>query len=177
MLQAASQAANPGRRQLVVKLATNANAGGANITTTSVNSKRIVQQLDNFVQTTAGSILTYLVVPTWNQTMYLDVLGDDLGARILEVLEQQKANIATELTPSVTAPTSPPAGPGNVPPLHEVEVPSADTVADHEEFLAQMANNKDASTVQQPEPDPLVTLIQSKLKPGYRRNFNTPAAP
>ena len=94
------------------------------------------------------------------------MLGDDLGARILEVSEQQKANTATESTPSVTAPTSPSAGPGASPPLHEVEVPSADTVAEQEEFLAQIANNEDASTVQQQEPDPLVTLIQPKLVAG-----------
>ena len=164
VLQAASQADTLRRHQLVVKLATNANAGGANITTTSVNSNKIFQQLENFVKTTAGSILADLVVPTWNQQTYLDVLGDVLGPRILEVLEQQKATIANESTPFVTAPTSPPAGPGNDPPLYEVEVPSADTIAEQEEFLAQMANDEDASTVQQPEPDPLVTLIQSKLK-------------
>ena len=102
VFQAAGKADKIRRRQLVVKLATNANAGGANITTTNVNSKIIIQQLETFAKATAGSILADLIIPTWNQTTYLDVLGDDLGARILEVLEQQKANIATESTPSVT---------------------------------------------------------------------------
>ena len=82
VLQAASQADKIRRRQLVVKLATNANAGGANITTTSVNSNKIIHQLYNFVKTTAGSILADLSVASWNQQTYLDVLGDDLGARI-----------------------------------------------------------------------------------------------
>ncbi len=82
VLQAASQATNPGHRQLVVKLATNADAGGANITTTSVNSNKIIHQLYNLVKTTAGSILVDLSVASWNQQTYLDVLGDDLGARI-----------------------------------------------------------------------------------------------
>ena len=166
VLQAAGQADKLRRRQLVVKLATNANAGGANITTTNVNSKTIIQQLDNFAKGTAGSILADLSIPTWNQQTYLDMLGDDLGPRILEVLDQQKGNTANKSTPSITAPPSPPAGPGADPPLHEVEVPSADTVAGQEEFLAQMANNEDASTVQQPELDPLVILIQSKLNAG-----------
>ena len=39
-------------------------------------------------------------------------------------------------------------------------------MAEQEEFLAQIANNEDASTVQQQEPDPLVTLIQPKLVAG-----------
>ena len=84
----------------------------------------------------------------------------------MEVLEQQQENIANESTPSVTAPTSPTSAPGDDPPLHEVEVPSVDTVAGQEEFLAQLVNNEDSSTMRQPEPDPLLTLIQSKLKAG-----------
>ena len=135
MLRAAENADTIRRRQLVVKLATNANAGGANITTTNVKSTTIIQQLDTFAQASAGSILTDLIIPTWSQTTYLDVLGNDLGARVLEVVEQQKANIATESTPSVSAPTSPTAGPGEGPPLDEVDIPSADTVAEQEEFL------------------------------------------
>ena len=94
VLQAADKADNPCRRQLLVKLATNANAGGASITTTNVNSKRIIQLLETFVTTTATSILANLSVASWTQQTYLDVLGMDLGTRILEVLELQKARIA-----------------------------------------------------------------------------------
>ena len=70
-----------------------------------------------------------------------------------------KANIANTSTPSVTAPTSPTVAPGDDPPLYEVEVPSVGTVAEQEECLAQLANNVDASTVQQPERDPLLPLL------------------
>ena len=84
----------------MVQLAINANAGGANITTTSVNSKRIVQQLEAYVATTANSILADLVVPTWTQQTYLQALGTDLGAQILEMLERQQAQIAIDSTPS-----------------------------------------------------------------------------
>ena len=70
-----------------------------------------------------------------------------------------KANNANASTPSVTAPTSPTVAPGDDPPLYEVEVPSADTVAEQEEFLTQLANNEDASTVQQPERDSLLPLL------------------
>ena len=55
---------------------------------------------------------------------------------------------------------------GAEPLLKEFEVPSADTVAEQEEFLAQMANHEDASTVQQPELDLLVTLLHSKILAG-----------
>ena len=70
-----------------------------------------------------------------------------------------KANNANASTPSVTAPTSPTVAPGDDPPLYEVEVPSVGTVAEQEECLAQLANNVDASTVQQPERDPLLPLL------------------
>ena len=115
VLQAAGRADNPRRCQLVVKLATNTNAGGASITTTNVNSKRIIQQLEAFVATTANSILADLSVPTWTQQTYLDALGTDLGAQILEMLELQQAQIANDSTPSVTAPTSPAAETGEDP--------------------------------------------------------------
>ena len=139
VLQAAGRANNPRHRQLVVKLATNTKAGGTSITTTNVNSKRIVQQLEAFVTTTANSILANRSVALWTQQTYLEVLGTDLGAQILEVLELQQAQIANESTPSAIAPTSPTAETGKDPPLHEVDVPTADTVVDHEEFLAQLA--------------------------------------
>ncbi len=71
VLQAAGTAKNPHRRQLLVKLAANANAGGANITTSSVHAKTIIQQLDTFVKTTATSILADLNDPTMNQQTYL----------------------------------------------------------------------------------------------------------
>ena len=47
--------------------------------------------------------------------------------------------------------------------LQEVDVPTTDTLADQEEFLKQLANNKDASTVQQAELGPLLMLLHSKL--------------
>ena len=92
VLQVAGQADNPRRRQLVVKLATNATAGGANISTTNVNSNKIIQQLENFVKTTVSSILANLSVALWNQQTYLEVLGEDLGTRILKVPKQQQSN-------------------------------------------------------------------------------------
>ena len=141
MLQAAENAINPRKRQLLVKLAENAKAGGADINIAGIRSSTIIQQLDAFIKATSTSILTDVNVPLWGQQVYLEVLGDDLGPRILEVLDQQKAAIAKESTPSVTAPPSPPPAPGTVPPLEEVEVPSEDTIAEQEEFLAQMANN------------------------------------
>ena len=95
MLRAAEKADTIRRRQLVVKLATNANAGGANINTTSVKSTTIIQQLDAFIKATSTSILTNVNVPSWGQQVYLEVLGDDLGPRILEVLDQQKQLLVT----------------------------------------------------------------------------------
>ena len=65
---------------------------------------------------------TDLSVTSWIQQTYLDVQGTDLGVRILEVLEQQKARIATESTPTEIAPTSPAREAGDEPPLREVEV-------------------------------------------------------
>ena len=105
-------------------------------------------------------------VASWAQQTYLYVLGADLGARILEVLKLQQACIAAESTPTAIAPTSPVAETGKDPSLHEVDVPTADTVADQEEFLEQLANNEDASTVQQAEMDPLLALLHTKLDEG-----------
>ena len=62
VLRAAEKADTIRRRQLVVKLATNANAGGANITTTSVKSTTIIQQLDTFAKATNMGV--YSIRPT-----------------------------------------------------------------------------------------------------------------
>ena len=85
--------------------------------------------------TTATSTLANLSVTSLTHQIYLDVLGTDLGIRIWEVLEQQKAHIATESTPTEIAPTSPAKEAGGEPPLKEVEVPTTDTLAKREEFL------------------------------------------
>ena len=78
VLQAAGQADKIRCRQLVIKLATNVTAGGAHINTTNANSRKIIQQRDAFVKTTASSILVDLSVALWNQQTYLEVLGEDL---------------------------------------------------------------------------------------------------
>ena len=136
VLQAASKATNANHRHLlVVWLATNANTGGASITTTNVNSQKNLHRLETFVTTTATSTLANLSVTSLTHQIYLDVLGTDLGIRIWEVLEQQKAHIATESTPTEIAPTSPAKEAGNEPPLKEVEVPTTDTLAERETFL------------------------------------------
>ena len=79
VLTAAEEATNPSICQLLVKLATNANAAGANITTRHITIKAHIQQLEAFVTTnTTNTILSNLAIKMWTQQTYKEVLGVEL---------------------------------------------------------------------------------------------------
>lgn len=53
-----------------------------------------------------------------------------------------------------------------MPALQEVNFPTTDTLAESEEFLAQLTNNEDASTIQQLAPDSLMEIFHTWLGEG-----------
>ena len=57
VLTAAKEATNPHLCQLIIKLATNANAAGANITTRHIATKALIQQLEIFVTTSRANTI------------------------------------------------------------------------------------------------------------------------
>lgn len=104
VLTVTKEATNPHRHQLVVKLVMDPFTAGANITTRNIATKALIQQLETFVTTnTANTILSHLAIETWTQQTYMEVLGVELGTRILEVVTGQQERIATKLTPTDSA--------------------------------------------------------------------------
>ena len=104
--------------QLVLKCAATANVAGVNINVKSVLSKVILPLLETFVQERGQNSLTCdIIVDSWLEQVYKEVLRDALGSQVWNVAQQQQACIAleamltnTEQSNTAESPPNEPAG-------------------------------------------------------------------
>ena len=170
MLAAIGRSTSTKTRRLVVKCAATANAAGANITVKNVNTKVILPLLETFATKHGQDSLTCdIIVDSWSEQAYTEVLGEVLGPQVWLKAQQQQAQIATETalaTACQPATAEPPINElegdnASMRPPKEVVVTTVDNQSERDDFLSQCAQSEVTSAT-----DHLKQLFETRLATG-----------